>query len=365
LRILYVTSNGGIHDYRFLKKLTVDYEVLLLHYSARNIIDEIRGIKGLKIISKRPFINSFPYLSERKHFRKIYCDFNPDITHTGYVWQVGILASQANVHPHLSMVWGSDTLIEPDKNWYLKKLVRKVVLQADHIQCDAEFVKKKILSDYKIAEDKITVFPWGIDLNLFKPSDKVLCRKQFNFESDKFIVIFNRYLEPVYGVKDLLEGFKLFSKHKTDVLLLILSDGSLRDMVTGFISENELKNKIQVIGRVANSEIPALLNASDVYISTSLSDGSSLSLLEAMACGKALILSDVPAIKEWADEQNSLIIPRNNPQGISEALEEYYKNRSLIKTHGLNNLKIAPERADWDKNYLKLREIYDNLLRGS
>jgi glycosyltransferase involved in cell wall biosynthesis len=362
LKILYVTSNGGIHDYRFLKKLTEDYEVLLLHYSAKDIIKEIREIKGLNIISKKPLIGSFPYLSERKHFRKTYEDFKPDITHTGYVWQVGVLASSFNVHPHLSMVWGSDVLLEPDKWWFYKKLVRKVLHQADHIQCDAEFVKQKILDDYGLNEDKVTVFPWGIDLNLFKPMDKVSCRKKLNLDRDKFIIIFNRHLEAVYGLDNLLEGFRIFCRNKNDVLLLLLSDGILKDYVEKFISENDLRTKIFLIGRVANSELPLFLNASDVYISTSISDGSSLSLLEAMACGIAPVLTDLPAIKEWVPEENALLIPCGDSYSISDALEEYYNNRPLMETHSKSNIRTAAERADWDKNYLKLKEIYQKLI---
>ena len=82
-------------------------------------------------------------VSEVPHLKKIYNDFKPDIVHTGYVWQVGILASMLNLHPHLSMPWGSDILVEPDKYFFLKAFVKKVMIQCYHVQCDAEFVKQK------------------------------------------------------------------------------------------------------------------------------------------------------------------------------------------------------------------------------
>ncbi|MGH2575551.1 MAG: glycosyltransferase, partial [Ignavibacteria bacterium] len=138
LKILYVTAKGGVHDYRFLKKMIEDYDVLLLHYAAGELIEDIKKLNGLRIISKKPLIKSFPPLSELFHFKKIYNQFKPDIVHTGYVWQVGILASLLNMHPHLSMVWGSDILIDPESNFFIRKIVKKVVNQCDHIQCDAE-----------------------------------------------------------------------------------------------------------------------------------------------------------------------------------------------------------------------------------
>ncbi len=362
LRTLYVTSKGGIHDYRFIKKLSEDYDVLLLHYASGELIDEIKNIGGIKIISRTPLFKSFPLLTQLGHFKRIYNEFKPDIVHTGYAWQVGILASKLDVHPHLSMVWGSDILTEPDKNFYIKSLVKEVMRQCGHIQCDAEFVKQKIISDYGIEEEKITVFPWGIDRKLFKPLDKLEARRRLNLAPDKFIVIFDRYLESIYGVMDLLEGFKKFSQRKDDASLLVLSDGHLRDEMIKFIGSSNLNSKIKYIGTISNSELPLYLNASDVYVSASVSDGTSLSLLEAMSCGLGVIVTDVPAIREWISEDNGIIVPINSPDGISEALEKYYRQRHLIKEHGSINLKIAESRADWDKNYLKLKEVYEKLL---
>lgn len=360
MKILYVTSNGGIHDFRFLHKLAQDYQVLLLHYSARELIDEIRNIKGLEIISKKPLIKSRPFLTEKNHFKHIYNEFKPNIIHTGYVWQVGVLAAHLDVHPHLSMPWGSDILFEPDSSHSIRRKVKEVMIQCDHVQCDAQFVKQKIINDYSVLDSKITVFPWGIDLNLFQPSDKQKSRQKLKMDN-RFTIIFNRYLEPVYGIKYLLEGFKDFAKGKNDVLLLIISDGHLKRDVNNFIHNNSLENKIKLLARVPNKDLPVYLNASDVYISPSLSDGSSLSLLEALACGKGIIVSDVPAIREWVTEQNGLVINRKGSTVVSQALNTYYNQQDLIEKHGQKNILLAREKADWNNNYLKLKEIY-NLL---
>jgi len=362
VKILYVTAKGGIHDYRFLKKLLDDYEVLLLHYAADEIIDEIRSLPGLKIISKKPLIKSFPLLTEYWHFKRICNNFKPDIIHTGYVWQVGILAALHKAKHHLSMVWGSDVLTEPDRSILKKMLVRKVMQQAEHIQCDAEVVKQKIISDYSTDSGKITVFPWGIDLSVFKPIDKKKCREQLSIPSDRFVIVFNRYLEQVYGVDYLLEGYRMFCRNKDNVLLLLITSGSLRTSVISFISNHGLEDKVRLISMVPNRELPEFLNASDVYISTSLSDGTSLSLLEAMACGLGLVVTDVPAIKEWVSGENGILISRKNSEEVCNALETYYNNRDLIMMHGKISILEAQKRADWDKNYLKLRDIYTRIL---
>ena len=363
MKVLYVSSNGGIHDYRFLKKLAEDYEVLFLHYASGEIIDEIDKLNHLQIISKKPAFRSLPLISERGHFKKVLSEFKPDIIHSGYVWQVGILAAGSGFHPHLSMPWGSDILIEPDKSFFKKRLVRKVMESCDHIQCDAEFVKQKIISDYGKNQKDITVFPWGIDLELFSRKDRSEARRQLNLDAGKFIIIFNRHFEPVYGVSCLLEAFAKFSEGKSDVEMLMLSEGSGKTEALRYITEKGLDDKIRILGRVPNKDLPLLLSASDIYVSPSLSDGTSLSLLEAMACGTGLVVTDVPAIKEWVTAENGIMAPRGDSRMLAEAMEKYYRSRELVELHGERNTVIAAERANWDKNYLKLKEIYAKLLK--
>lgn len=363
MKILYVSAKGGIHDYRFLKKLSCNHDVLLLHYSADELIPEISGIEGLKIISKKALFRSFPLFSELFHFKKTVKEFKPDIIHTGYVWQVGALAAYTGVHPHLSMPWGSDILIEPDKKYILKKIVSKVMRTCDHVQCDAEYVKAKIIKDYGLPENKVTVFPWGIDLTLFKNEKTPGCRSKLNITPDKFVFIFNRYLEEIYGVEFLLDAFNQFAKNKEEVVLLIVSDGSLKGKALSFIKQHGLEKKIRMVGRVPNTQLPAILNCADVYVSTSLSDGTSLSLLEALACGLGIIVTDVPAIKEWVSDDNGILVHIKDTAQIVAAMEKYYANRALIKLHGERNIQIAKNRADWDKNYEKLNGIYEKILR--
>lgn len=361
MKVLYITSNGGIHDYRFLSKLINDYEVLLVHYQANELIDEIKQLHPLKIISRKSLLKSFPLFSETRFLKKIYNEFKPDIIHSGYVWQTGILVTSLGLHPHLSMVWGSDVLTEPDKNITLRYFVKKVMKQSDHIQCDAEFVKKKIINDYHIPEDKITVFPWGVDHSIFKILDKKECRKKLELKENDFVVIFNRQLEEIYGIKYLLEALKIFCKGKENVKILFTTDGSLKNYVYDFVSDNNLENQIKLIGWVKNTDVPLYLNAADVFISSSLSDGASLSLLEAMSCNLGLIVTNVPAIKEWVTVRNGIIVEKANSKSLSDAFELYYKTPELIKEHSSMSLNISKERADWDLNYEKLKSIYSKI----
>ena len=105
----------------------------------------------------------------------------------------------------------------------------------------------------------------------------------------------------------------------------------------------------------------SLIRGSDLLIQPSIVEGISSTLLEAMACGLGIIVTDVPAIREWISSRNGIMIEKENGAAIADALEQYYNRRTLIQEHGQKNINIASERANWDKNYLMLKEIYDIL----
>jgi len=362
MKVLYVSAKYGLHDYRFLKKLVEDYDVLFLHYSSNKDIPKEAGeLKNLPVIARRPLVKSFPLASDLFYFKRLCSEFKPDIIHTGYVWQVGILPAILNLHPHLSMVWGSDVLTEPDRSILKKFLVKKVMRTADHIQCDAEFVKKKIINDYAVLPDKITVFPWGIDLTAFYQRDKAECREKLKLDKNKFTILFSRPLESVYDIPTLMKGLKIFCEGKDDVQVVIAHDGPQKNFVLDFIKANNLENKIKITGWINYEDIPLLYSAADIFVSTALSDGTPLSLLEAMACGMGLVVTGIPSVKEWVNSENGFVIPTGNPDELSGAFNKYYIDRTLIKTHGFRNIEIAKERANWDKNYLKLKDIYNKI----
>jgi glycosyltransferase involved in cell wall biosynthesis len=108
------------------------------------------------------------------------------------------------------------------------------------------------------------------------------------------------------------------------------------------------------------------LNAADIYISTSLSDGTSCSLLEAMACRLPVVVTDLPAIREWVkDDVNGYLVPSENSAALAERIVTLLGNEPLRDQMGTRNLVIAQERADWERNFSILEEIYRGLVNSN
>jgi len=370
MKVCYLSSTLTIHDFRFLRKLCQSgVDVTLVSYTPKDIPPTIAGIEGLKIIHRRPnhFLRwqKYFFLLKRNDFRRILRRVRPDLVHSGYVWKDGFLGALSGFTPHLLMPWGSDVLIQPDQSFICRQIVRYTLRRADKIYCDAEAVKNKVVNLSNINPQKVVVFPQlGIDLSLFKPDHQV--RQEARAElglMGKKVLIMTRNLEEVYGVKYFIRALPDVIKAEPDVRVLIAGTGPQEYFLRELVVQLGMSKYVEFLGYVENSALPRYLNASDVYVSSSLSDGTSLSLLEAMSCGLPVIVTDVDSIVEWVkDGVNGRVVPRGNSQVLAETIVETLSNVGLAKVMGERNLQIARQRADLEKNFAKLMGLYQELI---
>ena len=244
--------------------------------------------------------------------------------------------------------------------------MKYVIERADMITCDAEAVKKTIMEIADYPEEKIVTFPRGIDLKIFRPSekDRLRVRQKLGW-SDKKILIMTRTFRPVYGIEYFLRALPQVIEKVPQVKALLIGTGPLESHFHRIVNELKINNEVLFLGQVPNTDLVRYLNAADVYVSSSLSDGTSVSLLEAMACALPIVVTDVPAILEWVqDGVNGLVVPRKNIKQLAEKISYLLRNGDLAREMGKRNFEIAQERANWDKNFKQLEEMYATLMRS-
>ena len=374
MKILFLSSAVealGVHEYRFLRSLLqAGYDVTLVSYHPDEVAANVKELAGLKIIHHKPrllmHLQRVFYGNRVAHFGKVLRMIKPDIVHAGNVWNYGFLGALSGFHPLLVMPFGSDILLDPIRYPYVKYINRFTINRADMITCDAITVKKRITTDYGYPEEKIVVFPWGVEFELFHRSDSFsTLRKKLKWDH-RIIFITNRHFLPVYGITTFIKAFAEARKHCPAMAAFVIGDGPLREEVHRLVDELALNDDLHLAGRIKREEMSKYLNASDVYVSTSLSDGTSVSLLEAMACGLPVVVTNVPTNFEWVgDGINGFIVPINDISTLASKLISIAKDVRMRKQMGNSSLKIAEEYADWNKNVKKLEAIYDQLLSVS
>jgi glycosyltransferase involved in cell wall biosynthesis len=166
---------------------------------------------------------------------------------------------------------------------------------------------------------------------------------------------------------DLVLGvFAQLAKEMPELRMIMLGDGSMRDDIDQAVRRFGLDDKIHLKGRVAYADLPAYYQAADVYISASYSDGSSVSLLEAMATGLICVVSDIPGNREWiAHDVDGFLFESGNAESLTNILRHCIERRDTWPQLGRIARTQVIQRADWMKNSPKLFDAYRSAIQNT
>jgi glycosyltransferase involved in cell wall biosynthesis len=361
MRVLYFSRGYTPHDHRFLAALQESpHEVHFLRLEeglateSRPVpprITELRWPAGRR--------NSSPRMNQRlvRHLRGILADLRPDIVHAGPVPRCALATALAGYRPLVSMSWGSDLLTETRRG--LTRLAARFTLaRSEVLVCDCQAVRRAARR-LGMADQRIVVFPWGVDLSHFSPGRADDLRSRLGWER-AFVLLSARAWEPIYGLEILVDGFVQAARVDRDLRLLVLGDGGLRPQIMGRLGEAALLERVHFAGRVAYTDLPTYYRAADVYISASRSDGSSVSLLESMACGRPSIVSDIAGNREWIEPgATGWWFGDGSGKSLAGAIAEARRSEKALPDLGWRARKVVEERADWERNFPRLLDAYD------
>jgi glycosyltransferase involved in cell wall biosynthesis len=296
-------------------------------------------------------------------FRKVVADVQPQLIHAGPTQSCGYLTALSDFHPFLLMSWGSDLLVDAERNEIWRTSTKFTLEHSDLLLCDSDAVRAKARALVAYDDSRIVQFPWGVDLNEFRPgADRLGLRNERGWE-DSYVVLSTRSWEPLYGIETLLEAFRRAHAKGPRMRLILLGTGSLASKVGRFLKSNKLDSLVYRPGAVPHEEISDYMRAADLYLSCSISDGSSVSLLEAMATGLPVVVSDTPGNREWVvSGRNGWLAPIGDADAFANLLtvssgSEPAKRAEVAKL----NRTVAQQRADWSRNSEKLRPAYEKL----
>jgi len=369
MRVLYFSRDYTTHDHRFLLKLSESgHEIWYLRlekdgirYEKRPLPEKIHSVEwrgGKKAINTpEAWFRLIP------DFQAVLDRIKPDLVHAGPVQSCGFMTAVIGFHPFLVMSWGSDVLVDADNDEMWHWMTLYTLDRSDLLLCDSGAVRDKVqrISDYP--EERIIQFPWGIDLCRFDHRDDSLGLKNLKDWEDSFIVLSTRTWEKIYGIDILIKAFQMAYVKNHRLRLILLGEGSLSSKIESFIYFNDLNNVVYRPGMVSYDQISEYYRAVDLYMSCAHSDGTSISLLEALASGLPAIVTDLQGNREWIQHgKNGWLAPAGDAKSNAEILTMVADlNRYERERISQVNRGIAKERANWDKNFEVLLEAYDRI----
>ena len=209
----------------------------------------------------------------------------------------------------------------------------------------------------------MVLFPWGVDLDQFSPGSGDILRERQGWQ-DAFVLLSLRSWEPVYGVDVIARAFVQAAQQEAGLRLLLLGGGSQAGRILEILQRGGVEERVFYGGQVNNSMLPEYYRAADLYLSASHSDGSSVSLMEALACGRPVLVSDIAGNREWLENNpGGWLFKDGDAEELAKGILNAYRNRSKLDEVGQSARMLAEERADWSQNFQKLLGAYDLALQ--
>ena len=126
-----------------------------------------------------------------------------------------------------------------------------------------------------------------------------------------------------------------------------------------------VSDKVKFLGKLSQAELFNNLQNSDIYVSTSLSDSTTVSLLEALACQLVPIVTDIPGNREWIkDGVNGFLVPVDKPEILAEKIVEVAQNFEKYQNWIEKNLNLVREKANLEENLKKIEEKFSELVEN-
>ena len=204
---------------------------------------------------------------------------------------------------------------------------------------------------------KVETLTLGIDTKRFP-----FQRPHLQARSGPLRLICTRHLEAVYDQRTIITGMAILASQRLDFRLTFVGGGSLRERLRALAMDQGIGDKTTFLGKVPNSHLPELLADYDIYLSASVSDGTSLSLLEAMASGLYPVVSDISANRAWIKHgHNGLLHKVSDPQSLADSVLAVLRDPGQTGEALRFNRALVVSRGDRMANMNRLEEVYCKL----
>jgi len=187
-------------------------------------------------------------------------------------------------------------------------------------------------------------------------------RKKFGwFENDPIIICTRSHMK-TYNVECIVKAIPAVLDHVKNARFLFLGEGTLTMKLKQLVYDLDVEKNVYFTGFISHEKIPYYLKNSDIYVSSSLSDGTSASLLEAMTCKLPCIVSDISGNKEWIKNMiNGLVFPIKDSRALAKKIIMLVENEDLSRRLAENAFKTVHEKANWKKNSKFLNNLIERL----
>lgn len=287
-------------------------------------------------------------LLEKMHFK-------PDIIHAHFTWPTGYASVKLGEKLNIPIV----ITIHEDHDWFLKEYNSKdskihwtwknasMIIRVNEM--DAPLLKKINKNVYSI--------PNGFIPNKLNVVDKNLARKKLGLPKDHKIVFTLGHLLERKGFHYLIESMSFVLKKRKDVLCFIGGDGPSKKKLQNQIEQLNLNAHVKLLGFLPEKELTLWMNAADIFVLPSLSEGNPTVMFEALGVGLPFVGTDVGGVSEIiiSEDYGLLCEPKNSEDlyiKILIGIEKKWNRKEIMR---------YAEQFTWENIAKRIFDVYSEM----
>ena len=298
--------------------------------------------------------------------RTVIRDFKPDLVQAGPIQRSAFLVALCGFRPLVTMSWGYDLLLDVNKNNFWEWATRFTLKRSAAMVGDCGTIRNLAIQ-YGMKPERIVTFPWGANIQKYTPAGTkslVSVRQRLGWDENAFVLLSTRNWSEIYGVDLLAKAFVKAARQRPELRLFMLGNGPLAPGIHRVFQQGGVMDQVHFPGQVTQAKLPSYYQAADLYISSSHSDGTSVSLLESLASGTPVLLSDIPGNREWVTQSGEIgwLFRDGDINSLANGILHAVENRTQLPEMGRAARRLVEARGDWQKNFPELFNAYDIAL---
>ena len=365
MKIVLLSGGSSIHTIRWANGFSsagLDVHLVSQQPLIEPVDDRVNVIR-------LPDLGAVGYFTMVPFLRRILKQLRPAVLNAHYASGYGTAARLSGYRPCLLSVWGSDVYDFPNRStihrWWLKKNLLAADKVASTSICMA--LRTKEIMGHTIP---ISVTPFGVEINRFAIGRSV---SKLPYNERPIVIGIVKVLAPIYGIDTLIEAFSLLHQRllqsNPDIAarlrLRIVGDGPSRQSLEALAGKLRVSHLTDFVGRVAHDKVPEQLSMMDIFAALSRLESFGVAVIEAGAAEKPVVVSDAGGLPEVVvDGVTGLVVPRDNPELASIALESLVKDSGLRRQMGLAARIHVSKHYSWESSVAKMVGVLEEVHRN-
>ncbi len=374
LTVLFIARAVTIHARRWIGAVAErGVRCLLAAVTSPGEPERIEGAETVAVLPVRGIRHPayLPrFLANTLRLRRAIDRTRPAVVHAHFVEDCGWLGAFSGYHPWGVTAWGSDLLVLPDRSrlGVGRRLTRTALRRADFLTAPSQALLEA--ADRQGLRSGLgTHLLWGVDRGRFHPDlDPAPFRSRLRIPDGVPLVLSPRRMEGLYHIVDILDAWERLraAGGPRSVLALATDGGSLEPDFRTRAAASEWEEDIRILEPLAYDEMPGLFAATDIVVSVPESDGTPMSVLEALATGTPVIAGDLPSLHPWVHEgKTGRLVPVGDVTALADVLGALLADVEERHEMGRRAAEHAVAEADQTVWMDRAVALYHDLAGGS